>query len=131
MTIYCGVDFHARLQTVSFLDTSDGESHQQDLHHQKDGIRAFYSQFSGEVIVGLEASAYSRWFEQMLEELGHQVLIGDAAEIRRLARRRQKNDHRDADLLLELLHKVTFCGFTGRRRTAWRCCGSYSTGTAW
>ena len=108
MTVYCGVDFHARLQTVSFLDTSDGELHQQDLHHQKDDIRAFYSQFSGEVIVGLEASAYSRWFEQMLEELGHQVLIGDAAEIRRLARRRQKNDHRDADLILELLHKGDF-----------------------
>lgn len=79
MTVYCGVDFHARLQTVRFLDTSDGELHQQDLHHQKDDIRAFYSQFGGEVIVGLEASAYSRWFEQMLEELGHQVLIGDAA----------------------------------------------------
>jgi transposase len=108
MTVYCGVDFHARLQTVSFLDTSDGELHQQDLHHQQDDIRAFYSQFSGEVIVGLEASAYSRWFEQMLEELGHQVLIGDAAEIRRLARRRQKNDHRDADLILELLHKGDF-----------------------
>ena len=24
MTVYFGVDFHARLQTVSFLDTSDG-----------------------------------------------------------------------------------------------------------
>jgi transposase len=42
------------------------------------------------------------------EELGHQVLIGDAAEIRRLARRGQKNDHRDADLILELLHKGDF-----------------------
>jgi transposase len=108
MTVYCGVDFHARLQTVSFLDTSDGELHQQDLHHQKDDIRAFYSQFSGDVIVGLEASGYSRWFEQLLDDLGHQVLIGDVTEIRRLARRRQKNDHRDADLILELLHRGEF-----------------------
>jgi hypothetical protein len=54
MPVYCGVAFQARLQTVSFLDTSDGELHQQDLHHQKDDIRAFYSQFVGEVIVGLE-----------------------------------------------------------------------------
>jgi transposase len=38
-----------------------------------------------------------------VEELGHKLLVGDAAEIRRLARRRQKNDRRDADLLLDLL----------------------------
>src|SRR6266542_4381892 len=38
-----------------------------------------------------------------MEELGHKLLVGDAAEIRRLARRRQKNDRRDADLLLDLL----------------------------
>jgi hypothetical protein len=65
MTVYCGVDFHARLQTVSFCNTSDGEIHQRDLHHHKDDIRAFYSQFSGEVVVGLETSGYSAWFEQM------------------------------------------------------------------
>jgi transposase len=44
----------------------------------------------------------------MLEELGHQILIGDAAEIRRLARRRQKNDRRDANLILDLLVKGEF-----------------------
>lgn len=108
MTVYCGVDFHARLQTVSYIDTFDGEIHQRDLHHQKDDIRAFYSQFSGEVIVALEASGYSRWFEQLLEELGHQVLIGDAAEIKRLARRRQKNDRRDAHHILDLLIRGEF-----------------------
>jgi len=31
------------------------------------------------------------------------VLVGDAAEIRRLARRRQKNDRRDAGLIPDLL----------------------------
>jgi transposase len=39
----------------------------------------------------------------MVEELGHGLLVGDAAEIRRLARRRQKNDRRDAELILDLL----------------------------
>jgi transposase len=55
------------------------------------------------VIIGIEACGYSNWFEELMEQLGHQLLVGDAAEIRRLARRRQKNDRRDADLLLELL----------------------------
>lgn len=104
MTVYIGVDFHARVQTVRYLTTEDGELHETELHHQsKDEVRAFYAQFTGEVIVGFESSGYAYWFEEMLEELGHQVWIGDAAEIRRLARRRQKNDRRDADLILDLL----------------------------
>jgi transposase len=108
MTIYCGVDFHARVQTVCYCDSSAGEVHVRDLHHQRDDVRAFYSSFKGEVIVGLEASGYSSWFEQMIEELGHQVWLGDAVEIRRMARRRQKNDHRDAELILDLLVRDQF-----------------------
>jgi transposase len=72
-------------------------------HHNKAELRAFYAGFSGPVLVGLEASGYSPWFEQMLEELGHQVWVGNATEIRRRARRRQKNDRRDAELILDLL----------------------------
>lgn len=60
------------------------------------------------MIVGIEASGYSAWFVELLEELGHQVLIGDAAEVRRRARRRQKNDRRDAELILDLLRKGEF-----------------------
>jgi hypothetical protein len=108
MTIYCGVDFHARVQTVSYCDSTQGEIHTIDLNHQTDDLRSFYSQFKGDVIVGLEASGYSPWFEQMLEGLGHQVWIGDAAEIRRMAKRRQKNDRRDAELILDLLVKGEF-----------------------
>lgn len=72
-------------------------------HHNKAELKAFYSQFNGPVLVGLEASGYSPWFEQMLAELGHEVWLGDAIEIRRRARRRQKNDRRDAELILDLL----------------------------
>jgi transposase len=103
MTLYIGVDIHARQQTVSYLDTEDGSIGQQELHHERDDIRGFYSQFQGEVVIGIEACGYTNWFEELMEELGHQLLVGDAAEIRRLARRRQKNDRRDADLLLDLL----------------------------
>jgi transposase len=103
-TIYIGVDFHARQQTISYLKTEDGELVTVTLKHQnKDEVRAFYAQFSGHVIVGLEASGYSPWFEHLLESLGHEVWLGDATEIRRRARWRQKNDRRDAELIWELL----------------------------
>jgi transposase len=72
-------------------------------------VRAFYRQFTGErVVVGFESSGYAAWFEELLEELGSEIWIGHAAEIRRFARRRQKNDRRDADLILDLLVRGDF-----------------------
>jgi transposase len=103
MTLYIGVDIHARQQTLSYLNTDDGTTGQVELEHERDDIKGFYSKFEGEVIIGIEACGYTNWFEELMEQLGHQLLVGDAAEIRRLARRRQKNDRRDADLLLDLL----------------------------
>lgn len=108
MTVYVATDFHAREQTISYCDTADGEIHRTKLRHQHDDVRAFYEQFSGEVIVGFEASGYSAWFEQMLTELQHTVWLGNAAEIRRKAPRRQKNDRRDAALMLDLMLKGDF-----------------------
>jgi transposase len=108
MRVYIGVDFHARQQTVSYLTTEDGEIHQCKLEHQKDDIAEFYRQFEGEVVVGMEASGYIEWFEEMLLKIGHEVWVGDSAEIRRRARRRQKNDKRDSLLILELMVKGDF-----------------------
>jgi len=103
MTVYIGVDLHARQQTLAFVDTANGEIKCRELFHQRDNVTAFYQQFTGEVTVGVEASGYTAWFEEMVEACGHRLLVGDAAEIRRLARRRQKNDRRDAELILDLL----------------------------
>ncbi len=104
MTVYIGVDFHARSQTISYLTTEDGEIKQLELDHEKDDVRAFYRQFCGQaVVVGFESSGYAAWFEELLEELGYETWIGHAAAIRKYARRRQKNDRRDADLILELM----------------------------
>src|SRR5262245_16210766 len=109
MTTYCGVDFHARQQLVKWCDTGDGEVHEAQIWHQSLAeVREFDAQFSGEVIVGFETSGYSSWFERMLEELGHEVWIGHATEIRRRARSRQKTDRRDAELLLDLLLQDEF-----------------------
>src|SRR6266571_3989492 len=110
MTVYCGVDFHARKQTISYLTTEDGEVQQTELHHEQDNIRGFYAKLRSQspVIVGFETSGYAAWFEEMLEELGCEIWIGMPAAIRRQARRRQKNDRRDADLILELMLRGDF-----------------------
>jgi transposase len=96
------------MQTIAYCDTADGEIHLMQLDHRKDDVRDFYSKLTGQVIVGLEAGGYSSWFEAMLEELGHTVWIGHATEIRRRANWRQKNDRRDAELILEIMLRGDF-----------------------
>jgi transposase len=110
MPVYIGVDFHARQQTLSYLITETGETNQLQLSHgQGAEVKKFYEQFAGQaVIVGFEASGYAAWFEELLEELGYEIWIGHASVIRKSARRRQKNDRRDADLILELLLSGNF-----------------------
>lgn len=110
MTVYIGVDFHARAETISYLTTEDGEIRRLQLDHgQPEEVRRFYQQFAGQqVIVGFESSGYAAWFEELLEELGCEIWIGHATAIRLFARRRQKNDRRDADLILELLLRGDF-----------------------
>ena len=105
MAVYIGVDFHARQQTISYLTTETGEIQHLVLPHEEPArVRAFYKQFAGQqVIVGFESSGYAAWFEELLEEVGCEIWIGHATYIRQFARRRQKNDRRDADLILELL----------------------------
>ena len=105
MAVYIGVDFHARQQTISYLTTETGEVQHLVLQHQEPAqVRVFYEQFAGQqVIVGFESSGYAAWFEELLEEVGCEIWIGHASYIRQFARRRQKNDRRDADLILELL----------------------------
>jgi transposase len=109
MTVYCGVDLHTRQQLIKWCDTQDGEIKEQRLFHDSlDDVRSFYSQFTGEVRIGIEACGYSEWFERLLHDLGHEIWVGDATKIRRRARSRQKTDRRDAELLIDLLLKDEF-----------------------
>jgi transposase len=103
-----GCDFHPGYQQIAMLDQSTGEVMEKRLSHQGEEARQFYAQLAGPVLVGLEASGQSQWFERLLAELGHELWIGDAAKIRASTERKQKTDRRDANLLMELLDQGRF-----------------------
>ncbi len=103
-----GCDFHTRQQQIEMLDTETGEIVQLRLEHHNGEARRFYEQLRGPVIVGIEATGYTRWFEQMLAELGHELWVGDAAQIRAAVVRKQKNDERDATHLRKLMSEDRF-----------------------
>lgn len=99
-----GCDFHPSYQQIAMVDTETGELREGRLEHEKGEARRFYEALQGSPVrVGMEAVGNSQWFEQMMAELGHQLWIGDAAQIRRLVVRQQKTDRRDAQHILDLL----------------------------
>lgn len=103
-----GCDFHTRQQQIEMLDTETGEIVRLRLEHGNGEARRFYEQLRGPVLVGIEATGYTRWFEQLLAERGHELWVGDAAKIRASVVRRQKNDQRDAEHLRKLLSEGRF-----------------------
>lgn len=103
-----GCDFHTRQQRIAMLDTATGELVRRTLQHEDGEARRFYAELQEPVIVGIEATGYTRWFEGMLAELGHEFWIGDAARIRASQVRKQKDDDRDALHILELLSEKRF-----------------------
>jgi len=58
MTVYIGVDFHARQQTISYLTTEDEKIQRLQLDHEKpEEVGRFCRQFEGQrVVVGFESS---------------------------------------------------------------------------
>ena len=108
MTLYIGVDFHPHQQTVAWCDTQTGETRTFDLAHDLGQVREFYSSLPEPAVVGIEASARAIWFENMLFETNHKLLVGNPVLIRKRATSRHKNDRRDAELILELLMRDEF-----------------------
>jgi transposase len=106
-----GVDYHPSFQQISFLDQETGECGDRELNHNEGEAERFYrelKQRGANVRVGMEATGHSRWFERLLAELGFELWIGDAAEIKRQRGRKQKTDREDGRLLLRLLLENRF-----------------------
>jgi transposase len=103
-----GCDFHSRFQQIAMLDPQTGEVIERRLEHENGEARKFYAGLATPARVGMEATGYAQWFERMLAEQGHQLWVGDAAEIRAAMVRKQKTDSRDACHILDLLLRDKF-----------------------
>ena len=103
-----GCDFHPSFQQIAVLETSTGEIEQGRLCHNDGEAEQYYRQLEGPALIGMEAVGNSLWFEQLMQRLGHELWIGDAAEIRASYVRRQKTDKRDAGHILRLLMEQRF-----------------------
>ena len=103
MTILIGCDYHPRFQMIAMLDKGTGEVKVKRLEHENGEAKKFYVSLPKGTRVGIEATGATQWFERLMAECGHELWVGDPAEIRARRVRKQKTDTRDALHLLDLL----------------------------
>ncbi len=103
-----GCDFHPSFQQIAYVNTETGEGDNRPLEHPGEAEQ-FYRALQGQpVLVGMEASGHSRWFQRLLANFGHELWIGDPTKIRAASPRKQKTNERDAADLLDLLVEGRF-----------------------
>jgi transposase len=103
-----GCDFHPKWQQVAVLDSETGEVEERKLLNGDSEAERFYRQLTQPARVGIEACGNCQWFLELLQRLGHEVWVGDAAQIRASYVRKQKTDRRDAAHILKLLVENRF-----------------------
>ncbi len=103
-----GCDFHPSWQQVAVFDPGTGEVTKLRLVNGTGEAERFYRQLPSPSLIGVEASGNSDWFVDLAQRLGHEVWVGDAAEIRASYVRKQKTDKRDAGHILKLLIEGRF-----------------------
>ena len=106
--VIIGCDFHPSWEQVCWLDTETGETAGQKLVHSAGEAQGFYAKLPAPALIGLEATGNCHWLVDLLQDLGHEVWIGDAAAIRASYVRQQKTDKRDAAHILKLLVEGRF-----------------------
>jgi transposase len=103
-----GCDFHPSWQQIAWMDMETGETGERKLMHADGEAERFYRQLPAPTLIAMESTGNSHWFVDLVTEMGHRVLIGDAAAIRAKQVRKQKTDRRDAAHILDLLLKNDF-----------------------
>ncbi len=106
--IIVGCDFHPRWQQVAIFDPATGEIVERKLVNGNGEAEQFYRGLPVPSWVGVESCGNSQWFLELMEQLGHEVWVGDAAQIRASYVRQQKTDRRDAGHILKLLLEGRF-----------------------
>lgn len=106
--VIIGCDFHPVFQQIAVMDTETGEVSEHKLMHADGEAERFYRKISGPCLIGVEAVGNSQWFLDLAEKLGHEVWIGDPAQIRASYFRKQKTDRRDANHILKLMLEARF-----------------------
>ena len=99
--ITVGMDMGDKKHSVCVLD-AEGEVQSRDsVTNTGKAIRKYFKDFEP-CRIALEAGTHSAWVSRILEEMGHEVLVGNPRKLRAIWDSDDKDDDRDAELLARI-----------------------------
>ena len=111
-----GLDMGDKSHTICILDWQGQVLERDEVANTAVAIRKRFAKMKS-CLVALEAGTHSGWVSRILEELGHEVLVGNPRKLRAIWDNAQKNDVRDAEMLAriarfdpQLLHPIRHRG---------------------
>ena len=99
--ITVGMDMGDKKHRVCVLDGEGAVKTRGSIVNTAQGIRKYFKEMEGCRVV-LEAGTHSRWVSRILEELGHEVLVGNPRKLRAIWKSDQKDDNKDAEMIARL-----------------------------
>ncbi|HZY04368.1 MAG TPA: IS110 family transposase [Anaeromyxobacteraceae bacterium] len=100
-TVFIGCDLGDRFSEVCVLDGAGAVVDQSRVCTTQRGLRSYMARFDRACVV-VEAGVHSRWVADLVEGLGHRVVVANPRQVRLIWQRRTKTDRSDALLLARL-----------------------------
>src|SRR5437764_6699521 len=110
--ITIGIDVGDRESHYCQLDAEGNVTQRGRVASTQDSFRKQFGKL-GRSRIALETGTHCHWISDVLRELGHEVIVADARELKSIFASRRKSDPRDAEQLarlarvdVRLLHRV-------------------------
>jgi transposase len=101
ITKTAGCDLGDKYSHVCVLDSAGEVELRARLSTTQPGFRKWFSPLVGCRVV-VEVGTHSRWVQKLLEELGHEVIVANARQVRLIYQDKRKSDRLDAEKLARL-----------------------------
>jgi transposase len=96
-----GMDMGDKNHNLCVLDAAGEILARATVTNTDKGIRKYFGKL-GPCRVAMEAGTHSGWVSRILEELGHEVLVGNPRKLRVIWDSNEKGDDRDAEMLARI-----------------------------
>lgn len=96
-----GCDLGDRYSQLCVLDGAGAAETRARITTSQAGFRKWF-EGGGPYRVALEVGTHSRWVSKLLRELGHEVIVANARQVRLIHQGQRKNDKLDAEKLARL-----------------------------
>lgn len=100
-SITVGMDMGDKNHSICVLDAEGRVQERTTVANTASAIRKYFTK-RGPCLVAMEAGTHSPWVSRLLEELGHEVLVGHPRKLRAIWDSDEKGDDRDAEMLAKI-----------------------------